>query len=128
MFLIGVEAGRVGAAHAYSSALAMMTDQPAAKRRRATVSVVVPFFGDAAAADGRASWLTGLATGAGDELIVADNTPDGVFARAARRERDRVVVAATAERSSYHARNVGAAAAPGEWLLFIDADCRPPPT
>jgi len=37
------------------------------------------------------------------------------------------VVDASGQRSSYHARNVGAAATSNEWLLFVDADCVPGP-
>jgi GT2 family glycosyltransferase len=37
------------------------------------------------------------------------------------------IVRATRERSSYHARNVGAEAAGSEWILFLDADCFPQP-
>jgi len=36
------------------------------------------------------------------------------------------VIEAAEERSSYYARNVGAEAARCEWILFIDADTRPP--
>lgn len=68
-----------------------------------------------------------LELGPADELIVADNSDEAVV--------DRVVqvavrvVSARDVRSSYHARNAGAAAArPGiEWLLFVDADCEPAP-
>ena len=35
------------------------------------------------------------------------------------------VVPADGERSSYHARNAGASAAAGDWILFIDSDCVP---
>jgi GT2 family glycosyltransferase len=35
------------------------------------------------------------------------------------------VVEAAGQRSSYHARNAGARAAGGEWILFLDADCAP---
>ena len=36
------------------------------------------------------------------------------------------MVAAPRRRSAFHARNAGAAVAPGQWLLFTDADCVPP--
>ncbi len=35
--------------------------------------------------------------------------------------------AATGERSPAHARNAGAAGASSDWILFLDADCRPAP-
>jgi GT2 family glycosyltransferase len=89
------------------------------------VSLVVPFLGGGFDADRMLSNLACLKLHPDDELIVADNTDDGVVARpvagAAR------VVRATRERSSYHARNVGAAAAANDWLLFMDADCSPEP-
>ncbi len=37
------------------------------------------------------------------------------------------MVEASAQRSSYFARNAGAAVASNEWLLFVDADCVPEP-
>jgi GT2 family glycosyltransferase len=60
-----------------------------------------------------------------DEAIVADNTDDGSAAWALGEQAR--IVRATAERSSYHARNAGAALASSEWLLFMDADCVPRP-
>jgi GT2 family glycosyltransferase len=100
--------------------------------RRPAVSVVVPFRGGEEAATRLARNLEPLELTAGDEVIVADNsdprrrtslTPlsrgEGA-AFAARR-----VVPATGERSSYHARNVGARQASTDWLLFIDSDCVP---
>ncbi len=61
----------------------------------------------------------------GDELIVADNTGGGnagwIAADGIR------VVRAARERSAYHARNEGARLAAADWILFLDADCRPAP-
>jgi GT2 family glycosyltransferase len=92
---------------------------------RPPVSVVVPFVGDRAAAELLAANLPRIDMRPGDELIVADNTRHGMSTGpldAAVR-----VVSAAAERSSYHARNAGARAAANEWILFLDADCRPVP-
>jgi GT2 family glycosyltransferase len=92
---------------------------------RPPVSVVVPFLGPREEAVRLLARLARLRTRADDELIVADNTTRGVVACVAG---EPVRVArATAERSSYHARNVGARGAANGWLLFMDADCVPAP-
>lgn len=98
---------------------------------RPAVSVVVPFRGDGAAARRLLTSLSRLEPAAGDELIIADNSAEQVLADP-RQMGPGVgatvrVVPATAERSSYHARNAGAAAAQNGWLLFMDADCGPAP-
>jgi colanic acid/amylovoran biosynthesis glycosyltransferase len=93
---------------------------------RASVSVVVPFAGDEAAGRELLARLSGLGLRASDELLIADNSGSGVLA-GLQHGRARVVPA-TAEQSSYHARNVAAEASSNEWLLFVDADCVPAPT
>lgn len=94
-------------------------------RARPAVSVVVPFRGDRAAAAALIDTLVTLEVREGDELWIADNGERPVVA-------DLVppglrVIRADREGSSYHARNAGARAAGGEWLLFVDADCVPAP-
>src|SRR5579884_976444 len=88
--------------------------------RRPQVSVVMPFAGDEQAASAAVDALLELELRPGDELILADNSGTAVARGGV------AVVRATGERSPAHARNVGAAQAHGEWILFLDADCRAP--
>jgi GT2 family glycosyltransferase len=89
--------------------------------KRPAISVVMPFAGGPDEASEAAATLRSLKRGPHDELILADNsgTADDLAGV--------TVVAAVGERSPAHARNSGAAAATGDWILFIDADCRPGP-
>ncbi|MFL5886403.1 MAG: glycosyltransferase [Thermoleophilaceae bacterium] len=90
---------------------------------RPAVSVVVPFAGSAEEASVTAEALRGLSLRDGDELILVDNSGAGVVS-----PQPFAVVDAAEEGSSYYARNVGAEAARNDWLLFLDADTRPPAT
>ncbi|TVQ47465.1 MAG: glycosyltransferase [Gammaproteobacteria bacterium] len=58
------------------------------------------------------------------ELLVVDNASDDETAALAATAGARVVH--EAEQGIARARNTGAAAAAGQWLLFVDADTRPP--
>ncbi len=88
---------------------------------RPSVSVVMPFAGDLAAARVAVATLLELDRQPGDELILADNS--GIVGAHNALE----IVHATGERSPAHARNVGAERARSDWILFLDADCRVPP-
>ncbi len=96
--------------------------------RRPPVSVVVPFAGTREQAEAVAAMLRALDTTPEDELIVADNS--GTMPRITAAGRDRAPlrpVHAGGEPSPSHARNVGAAAARHDWLLFLDSDVVAPP-
>ena len=92
---------------------------------RPDVSVVMPFAGDRVAAGAAAQSLRVLRARAGDELILVDNSSGQVAATIGDLAPVRVLPA-TGEQSPAHARNVGAAAARHEWILFLDADTVPP--
>lgn len=96
---------------------------------RPEVSVVMPFAGDRAAAETALAALRMLELGAGDELILVDNSatcatrdiqlpPQGDAAAVQ-------IVRAGGEQSPAHARNLGAAVARNGWILFLDADTQP---
>jgi GT2 family glycosyltransferase len=89
---------------------------------RPSVSVVMPFAGDAAAARAALASLLALDTRPEDELILADNSGGAPGAAGV------TVVSVPGERSPAHARNVGAEHAHHAWILFLDADCRAPRT
>jgi GT2 family glycosyltransferase len=82
----------------------------------------MPFAGSAAAAREAVQALRSLDIEVGDELILVDNSgtviDDGGQPRVS-------VVPAAGEQSPAHARNVGAAHATKQWILFLDADTRP---
>ncbi|HWF36729.1 MAG TPA: glycosyltransferase, partial [Solirubrobacteraceae bacterium] len=87
---------------------------------RPAVSVVMPFAGTPDEARRAAASLLALDRRAGDELILADNS-----GTAAALPEVVKVVRARGERSPAHARNAGAEQAARDWILFLDADCRP---
>ncbi len=92
---------------------------------RPAVSVVVPLYGDREYARRCRAAVERLELRDGDEVIVVDNTPECVAVAAL--DGAATVVEAPEQRSSYFARNAGAAIASAGWLLFTDADCVPCP-
>jgi GT2 family glycosyltransferase len=119
---------------------------------RPEISVVMPFAGSVQDAEAAIDALLSLDARPGDELILVDNSGTAAAASVSVRTPDAggrpgpgpeltvidaggrprpgpklTVVDALGERSPAHARNVGAAQAHREWVLFLDADIRPLP-
>jgi GT2 family glycosyltransferase len=110
-------------AYARGYAASALSDDPAQRgygrvfpMSRPPISVVVPFLGAREEGEQVESALASLRRRAGDEVVLVDNGETPVLSHATH---------APEQASSYFARNAGAASAAGEWLLFVDADCRP---
>jgi glycosyltransferase involved in cell wall biosynthesis len=93
---------------------------------RPAVAVLLPFYGDEADAHAAMRALERLRLRAGDELLIADNTEAGVVRGVPMPSQARRIEVSV-KRSAYAARNVAAEEAHAPWLLFLDADCVPPP-
>lgn len=89
---------------------------------RPSVSIVVPFYGDKREATAILEVLDSLDLNKADEAILVDNTEHSLVRQDWARQTK--IVAAPLEQGSYYARNAGAGVAAGEWILFVDSDCR----
>jgi hypothetical protein len=86
---------------------------------RDRVDVVIPFAGTQAELDDLFGRAVRVPLRPGDTITVVDNRPEGDAPADAR------LVAARERRSSYYARNRGAARGSAEWIVFVDADVEP---
>lgn len=92
---------------------------------RPAVDVVVPFAGAASDLEATMRRVSALALRAGDTLVVVDNRP-AAAAPVPAHGPVRLLRAPELQSPAF-ARNRGAAAGSGEWLVFIDADVDAPP-
>jgi hypothetical protein len=87
----------------------------------------VPFAGSDGELAALVRGLGALQRAPGDEVLVADNRRDAGVRTAPVTPLGVEVVAAPGLRTPYFARNVAAARARAEWLVFLDADVEPAP-
>jgi len=94
---------------------------------RPEITVVMPFGGSPAEAAAAVQSLQALDAHPGDQLILVDNSEAGIGAERLIRDDEPAVavVRAAEERSPAYARNLGAALARHDWILFLDADTCP---
>ncbi|TPE48394.1 glycosyltransferase family 2 protein [Amaricoccus solimangrovi] len=90
-------------------------------------SVVVPVYRQWEHLPRLLAALAAQADAPGFELILVDNEPEAAAPRPEAPPGLALRILACARPGSYAARNLGAAAARGRWLVFTDADCRPAP-
>jgi glycosyltransferase involved in cell wall biosynthesis len=88
-----------------------------------SVSVVVPAFNEEKLLGATLAAIREAAQGLDPELVVCDNNSTDRTAEIARQAGAKVVFEPINQIS--RARNAGAAAASGDWLVFVDADCSP---
>jgi glycosyltransferase involved in cell wall biosynthesis len=89
---------------------------------RPAVDVVVPFLGPKSSLERLIAGMSQLELGSDDTLTIVDNGGVGVTGNGRIR-----VLEAPERRSSYYARNRGAALGSADWLVFLDADVTPRP-
>jgi hypothetical protein len=92
---------------------------------RPGVDVVVPFLGSAESLRGLTVRLAGIDLRKGDSVTIADNRP--AVEPQVGGTPEVAVVRAPDLRSSYYARNAGAAVGRNPWLVFLDGDVEPRP-
>lgn len=90
---------------------------------RPAVTIVLPFYGSRSEAAGSLSRLAAVRRQPDDRALLVDNTDDAIAAGLETADGVAVLVSPV-KRSAYGARNVGAASAATDWVLFVDADCR----
>src|SRR5687768_14990225 len=86
------------------------------------LSIVIPVLSDE---EGVLRLLAQIPANSGVEIVVADGGAALVLDTAAAGRADVILI--RTRRGRAYQMNAGAAAAHGEWLLFLHADCRLPP-
>ncbi len=94
----------------------------AGAKDRPAIDVVVPFLGPRSSLERLILGMSRLELRVDDTLTIVDNGGVGVTGNGRVR-----VVEAPERRSSYYARNRGAALGSADWLVFLDADVIPQP-
>lgn len=89
---------------------------------RPTASIIVPFLGDNAQLALALARLARVRREPADELIIVDNRNGSCSSPALGATHGARVIGAGDVHSAAFARNAGAAAATGEWLVFLDVD------